>query len=804
MVILRAFMALVAGFSTMALLVIAITALLAKLTPSWVGERGKPQPAYMFVNLGYSFLAAAAGGYVSAWAAQGNPIVLVLALAIAVLLGPNTSATGDFYVAANGNDGWPGTLSQPFRTVDRARVAVQGLKTRVSGRTIVVLIRNGTYYLPSTWTFTAEDSGTATTPILYANYPGETPVISGGRLLTNWRLGPNNSWELTLPSGVYFTQLWVNGARRYRPRTTPSGYLYIANEYSTTGSTTSVNELSYSTHAIGGVPTTMANLGDVELINFEAWDVPHMRISSVNTATQRIITTASLSKQSFFTGFIPGHRFLLENVKEALKVPGQFYVDRPTGLITYLPKAGETMSGTTIIAPRLQKILSATNLGHVTFQGLTFAHSDWQVPTGGGYLSGQADHATPAALTLTNSTGVVFESDTIAHTGAYGIEFLGTGVAGGATPYLAQFRDGLITDTGGGGIRVGGMATCVGSGAHNDGNVPQHIYIGNNLITGGGRVAVVGFAVLVGDAHHVLVEHNEISDFYNTGVGVGFNWGYTCNFAHDDVVQYNHIHDLGQGITEDMGAVYFLSGVNTGNRVLNNRVHDIEHTPGTYGGWGLYVDAGTSGVLMQNNLVYRTTDASLHANSWAAAPPNPAPPANQFINNILAYGAMGAMDRHNDTTFLSVIYKRNIFYYDKASIQYGYWYCEGKTVCTSYFSFNDNLYFNKSVAGGQPASPFFKTPYFPANGGQQPPITWLTFKQWQSQGEDAQSLFANPMFLNPAPGVDNFTLGSNSPAFSLGFMAFDPSKAGRLSSATLKAPVNAPAFPLLTTPISAF
>ncbi len=86
MVILRAFMALVAGFSTMALLVIAITALLAKLTPSWVGERGKPQPAYMFVNLGYSFLAAAAGGYVSAWAAQGNPIVLVLALAIAVLL----------------------------------------------------------------------------------------------------------------------------------------------------------------------------------------------------------------------------------------------------------------------------------------------------------------------------------------------------------------------------------------------------------------------------------------------------------------------------------------------------------------------------------------------------------------------------------------------------------------------------------------------------------------------------------------------------------------------------------------------
>jgi hypothetical protein len=85
-VILRAFMALLAGFSTMALLVFVITALLAKLTPGWVGERGRPEPAYMFVNLGYSFLAAAAGGYVTAWAGQGNPLVLVLALAITVLL----------------------------------------------------------------------------------------------------------------------------------------------------------------------------------------------------------------------------------------------------------------------------------------------------------------------------------------------------------------------------------------------------------------------------------------------------------------------------------------------------------------------------------------------------------------------------------------------------------------------------------------------------------------------------------------------------------------------------------------------
>jgi hypothetical protein len=85
----------------MAALVALITALLQRLTPGWIGEPGKPgpprtgpdawgggkpKPGYVFVNLGYSFLAAAAGGYVTAWIAEHNPLIHVLALAITVLL----------------------------------------------------------------------------------------------------------------------------------------------------------------------------------------------------------------------------------------------------------------------------------------------------------------------------------------------------------------------------------------------------------------------------------------------------------------------------------------------------------------------------------------------------------------------------------------------------------------------------------------------------------------------------------------------------------------------------------------------
>ena len=85
MVMAHAFLALAAGFATMTVLVVVVTFLLARLTPDWAAGEGKPRPAYMFVNLGYSFLAAAAGGYVTAWIAAANPLIHVLVLGVIVL-----------------------------------------------------------------------------------------------------------------------------------------------------------------------------------------------------------------------------------------------------------------------------------------------------------------------------------------------------------------------------------------------------------------------------------------------------------------------------------------------------------------------------------------------------------------------------------------------------------------------------------------------------------------------------------------------------------------------------------------------
>lgn len=85
MEVLKSFLALLAGFATMALLVALITGILIKRFPGWVGTPGRPGASYVTVNLIYSFFAAAGGGYVTAWMGSQNPLRTVLTLAIVVL-----------------------------------------------------------------------------------------------------------------------------------------------------------------------------------------------------------------------------------------------------------------------------------------------------------------------------------------------------------------------------------------------------------------------------------------------------------------------------------------------------------------------------------------------------------------------------------------------------------------------------------------------------------------------------------------------------------------------------------------------
>ena len=86
MVTFHAFQALFAGFATIILLVLILAGLLRLFAPQWAGQEARPDPAYVAVNLGFSFIAAASGGYVAVWVAQADPLAVILTLAVAVLV----------------------------------------------------------------------------------------------------------------------------------------------------------------------------------------------------------------------------------------------------------------------------------------------------------------------------------------------------------------------------------------------------------------------------------------------------------------------------------------------------------------------------------------------------------------------------------------------------------------------------------------------------------------------------------------------------------------------------------------------
>ena len=99
-----------------------------------------------------------------------------------------------------------------------------------------------------------------------------------------------------------------------------------------------------------------------------------------------------------------------------------------------------------------------------------------------------------------------------------------------------------------------------------------------------GRVYPPAVGVLVLQSGQNRIAHNHIHDLYYTAISVGWNWGYQETPCRDNIVEFNHMHDVGQSMLSDMGAVYTL-GIQKGTAIRNNLIHDVNSF--TYGGWGV-------------------------------------------------------------------------------------------------------------------------------------------------------------------------------------------------------------------------
>jgi parallel beta-helix repeat protein len=648
-------------------------------------------------------------------------------LLLALVAGKAVAAPLVLHVATNGNDNASGAITRragdgPLATLATALRKARAASTREG---ITIHVHGGIHRLAESVVFTPEDSGlSADTPFTIAAFGKEKPVLSGGVRLAGWKEIQPGLWQADaraqLGTNWQFRSLFINGRRAIRART-PNEAEFLRMD----GARFNDKPFQFK-FRVGDIQPAWAEPGDVEVVAFEKWTDIRQFIRDVNT-TSNVVTLSGNSTAHTREG---GARYFIENAPDAIDALGEWRLDPKTGLVAAMFKAGENPNAMEIVVPRLQELVQFKGdmegkraLRHIVLRGLTFADTDWAISKDG-YRDTQAAVAIRGEVFGDGMNDCVIEDCTFTRLAGYGID-LGRGCQRNRIVGNEMF------DVGAGGVRVGETAVRTNAFDATHSNV-----ITDNHLHHLGRLYPPAVGVLILQSATNRVAHNHIHDLYYTAVSVGWTWGYRESPCRNNVIEFNHMHDIGLGLLSDMGAVYTL-GPQPGTVVRNNLIHDV--TSFTYGGWGLYTDEGSTGIVLENNIVYRCKSAGFHQHYGKE---------NVVRNNIFAFNRENQLMRSREETHTSFFFTNNIVVFDSGNLL-------GSTWKNDRFVLDGNLYWDIRTTADPGRINF----------------SGATLEQWKGRGHDTNSIFADPRFVDAAR--NDYRLRPGSPAVKLGFQPID-------------------------------
>jgi len=593
-----------------------------------------------------------------------------------------SGAGASYYVATNGNDTWSGKLASPnpqktdgpFASMARAQAAVEQLLKSHPSNPVVVMARQGTYYLPLSPTkpgalnFTSADSGTSSVPVIWENYPNETPVISGGIPVSNWTNVSGALWRAKLPSNVQpFETLFYNGERRLRSRlqspggvgyymnwgscvSTQSGqivgsslcnlgtFLRVASEVAPTGDNAGcpylkngdgshakcLDRFQYDPkdpvaqwanltppqgNACGDSPTGKYPVGDIEVTMFNAFTTDIMRVSCVDTNKHILYFTGAThsgdGSQYYFYGPTAGHRYVIENARDAF--------------------SAEQAAGQTGVW-FLDRSTSPWTLNYLASYGENPNQDTVVIPQLGGQIPGApaTDYVGASLLFATNLsyvefTGLTFETDDFfpSLTG-----FNNDTNSQYTVPQAIDCESCQYVVFDGVAIRhASGSAILLAGTGGNSGAPSANDYIQNSAFYDLGSSGVrIGRTPSGGDRpqyvpQYITVQNNVIQGYariFTDGEGIAMGNGHDVTFQHNDI---NDGYHAGVSVCTNGCSSYQWSA--NGINIITQYNHIWNVMGGiTSDGGALYYATGSktgygTGNQILNNLIHDVNDASV-------------------------------------------------------------------------------------------------------------------------------------------------------------------------------------------------